>query len=125
MKFYKCGKCGNTFEVIVDAAIVPVCCDTHMNILNSNTDEKGSKEKHIPVYTKEKNKVTVWVGSIIHPSEEDHYIEWISLETSSGRYKKYLKPGEAPRVTFFLSDEKEDVINIYAYCNVHGLWSLN
>lgn len=123
MKYYKCDKCGNTFEVVIDAAIVPVCCDSHMKIIESNTDEKGSKEKHIPVYTKDKNEVCVDVGSILHPMEDDHYIEWISLETTSGRYRKYLKPGDKPCVTFLLSDD-EDVINIYAYCNVHGLWSL-
>lgn len=123
MKFYKCNKCGNIFEVINDAAIVPSCCKEHMEILDANTNEEGSKEKHIPVFRRDANKVTIDVGSVLHPTEDNHYIEWIILETSSGIYKRILKPGDKPSITFLLSDDDNDVINIYAYCNIHGLWA--
>lgn len=125
MKLYRCDKCGNVLEVIRDSAIIPVCCGVGMKCLEANTDEEASTEKHVPVVVKEKNKVVVYVGSILHPMEEKHYIEWISLETDKGRYLKYLSHGDMPLVTFSLADEYEDVINVYAYCNIHGLWSNN
>ena len=125
MKIYECLNCGNMFEVIQDAAIVPNCCSKYMNIVESNSNETASLEKHIPEYTRKNNLITVNVGETLHPSTEDHYIEWVMLETNLGRYRKYLKPGEIPVITFLLSEDDEDVINIYAYCNIHGLWSIN
>ena len=123
MKFYKCNKCGNIFEVIKDSAIVPVCCSESMSELKANTNEEASVEKHIPVIVKEKNKVVVYVGKTIHPMEEKHYIEWIAIETDQGRYLKHLYPNNLPLVTFSLYDEYEKILKAYAYCNIHGLWS--
>ena len=51
-----------------------------------------------------------------------HYIEWIALQTTSGIQFRYLKPGDAPKVEFVMSDgEKFEAV--YAYCNLHGLWN--
>ena len=85
---------------------------------------EATREKHIPVYEVEGNKVIVNVGSIEHPMLEEHFIEWVTLETKQGVQRKQLKPGEAPKVTFVLS-EGEEVEAVYAYCNLHGLWKAN
>lgn len=81
--------------------------------------EEGLNEKHIPVYTRENDEVKIIVGSIPHPMEENHHIEYVELETNKGTYRKKLE--KIPTVTFKL-DKDEEVKNIYSYCNIHGLW---
>lgn len=124
MKFYRCNKCGSIYCVIIDAAIVPKCCHECLEIMKPNTDESASKEKHIPVFKKIGNKLTVEVGETLHPSSNEHYIEWILIETNKGRYINYLSPSDKPSITFTLSCDEEEVINIYSYCNIHGLWAM-
>lgn len=81
-------------------------------------------EKHVPVVTISENTVNVTVGSVIHPMEDKHYIEWIALETSHGIQMKYLQPGKEPKAVFALSSG-ESVVKAYAYCNLHSLWASN
>ena len=78
-------------------------------------------EKHIPVYKVKDNKVTVEIGSVEHPMLEEHYIEWVSIQTKFGNQRKTLNPGDKPEVCFALCDGDE-VEAVYAYCNIHGLW---
>lgn len=80
----------------------------------------ASVEKHVPQITIDGNKVTVVVGSVIHPMEEKHYIEFIEIETKNGVQRKNLKPGDEPKAVFILEDD--ELINAYAYCNLHGMW---
>ncbi|WP_408632103.1 desulfoferrodoxin family protein [Mobilisporobacter senegalensis] len=84
-----------------------------------NTSE-GAGEKHLPVITVSGDMVTVEVGSVEHPMTEEHYIQWIYLETKCGGQIKYLKPDDDPRAEFTLIDD--EVISAYEYCNIHGLW---
>ena len=79
------------------------------------------KEKHIPVYKIEGNKVTVMVGEVEHPMAEDHFIEWISIQTKCGNQRKVLKAGDKPEVCFYICEDDE-IEAVYAYCNLHGLW---
>ena len=118
-KFYICPHCGNIVEMVNDAGVKPVCCGQPMNELVPNTVE-ASGEKHKPDVKVEGNVVNVNVGSINHPMEEVHWIEWVQLNTDKGSYRKVLNPGEAPNVSFVLGDEKP--LGVYAYCNLHGLW---
>lgn len=80
----------------------------------------ASQEKHVPVVKIEGNKVIVTVGSVIHPMEEKHYIEFIEIETKKGIQRKNLKPNDKPEATFILEDD--EFVNAYAYCNLHGMW---
>lgn len=80
----------------------------------------ASFEKHVPVVKIEGNKVIVTVGSVIHPMEEKHYIEFIEIETKKGIQRKNLKPNDKPEATFILEDD--EFVNAYAYCNLHGMW---
>lgn len=84
----------------------------------------ASAEKHVPVLSADKNTVKVTVGSVAHPMEEKHFIEWIALETSQGVQIKYLKPEQAPQALFVLADG-ETAVKAYAWCNLHGLWASN
>ena len=117
-KFYVCPHCGNIVEMVNDAGVKPVCCGQPMNELVPNTVE-ASGEKHKPDVKVENGVVNVNVGSINHPMEEVHWIEWVQLNTDKGSYRKVLNPGEAPNVSFVLGDEKP--LGVYAYCNLHGL----
>ncbi|MHC1722867.1 MAG: desulfoferrodoxin family protein [Aminipila sp.] len=119
-KFFVCKHCGNLVEVIKDSGVPMVCCGEKMAELEANTVD-ASFEKHIPVVTVEGNIVTAKVGSVEHPMVEEHFIEWLYLFTSKGGQRKRLAPGEKPEAQFALIDG-EKPLEVYAYCNLHGLW---
>ncbi len=120
MKFYRCKHCGNIIAYVTDKGVPVVCCGEKMEeIIPGTTD--AAVEKHVPVISLNGNTVTVSVGSVAHPMEEVHYIEWIALETENGNQRVTLKPGEAPAAKFALL-EGDKPIAAYAYCNKHGLW---
>ena len=121
MKFYKCNRCGNFVATIKESGVPMVCCGEPMQEVTANTQENVALEKHLPQVTLENNKVLVKVGEVTHPMEEKHYIEWVLLVTNKGKQRKTLKPGEAPQVEFLLS-EGEIALEVYEYCNLHGLW---
>ena len=118
-KFFVCEHCGNLVGMIHDAGVPMMCCGQKMTALVPNTVE-ASGEKHIPAVTVANGVVTVNVGSVDHPMVDAHYIEWVQVQTEKGSQRKYLKPGEAPNVTFALGGDR--AVAVYAYCNLHGLW---
>ena len=123
MKFYKCNHCQNLIEMVDDRKVNPVCCgEKMMELVPGKVD--ASLEKHVPVVEVKDGVVEVKVGSVAHPMTEEHLIEWIVVETDKGVYRKNLKAGEAPMARFMLLDD-EKVVNVYAYCNLHGLWQKN
>ena len=89
-----------------------------MTLLAENSVD-ASKEKHVPVIEKKAGGVQVKLGSMPHPMEEKHYIEWIEVIADGKAYRKFLNPGEAPEATFELKAEK---VTAREYCNLHGLW---
>ena len=119
VKFYICPHCGNVVEMVKDAGVKPVCCGQKMEELIPGAVE-ASGEKHIPAISVENGVVSVNVGSVNHPMEDVHWIEWVQLVTEKGIQRRYLNPGEAPNVKFYLGDDK--AVAVYAYCNLHGLW---
>lgn len=119
-KFYICKHCGNIVAMVKDAGVPVVCCGERMAELIPGTSD-GAAEKHVPVYVVDGNLVNVTIGAVEHPMLENHYIEWISIQTNYGNQRKVLKPGEAPKASFALL-EGEKVEAVYAYCNLHGLW---
>ena len=102
MKFYKCSHCGNIVAYVQDNGPKVVCCGEEMKEMVANTTDAAT-EKHVPVVTVDGNQVTVSVGSVTHPMEEKHYIQWISLQTEQGNQRKALKPGQEPTVTFAMA----------------------
>ena len=119
IKFYICEHCGNIVGVVHDAKVPLMCCGQKMKKLEAGVVE-ASKEKHIPVVCKEDGIIKVTIGSVAHPMIAEHSIEWVYLQTDRGGQRKCLSVGQAPEVTFSLTDEKPEAV--YAYCNLHGLW---
>lgn len=119
-KFYICEHCGKIVALVKESGVPVMCCGQKMKEIIPGTVE-ASKEKHIPVYTKEGNKVTVRVGEVDHPMIPEHYIEWVSLQTKFGNQRKALKPGDKPEVCFYVCEDDE-IEAVYAYCNLHSLW---
>lgn len=120
VKYYICERCGNIIEMVKDKGVPIMCCGQKMKELVPGTTD-AAQEKHVPAYKVEDGKVTVTVGSVEHPMLDNHYIEWITVETTQGVLRKTLKPGEKPQAVFALS-EGEEVLGVYAYCNLHSLW---
>ena len=121
-KYYICEHCGNIITKIKDTGVTVVCCGQKMTELIPGTTD-GALEKHVPVYEVKDNKVYVTVGSVEHPMLQQHYIEWISIQTNKGMQRKVLSPGQVPKVTFALCED-EKLEAVYEYCNLHGLWSV-
>lgn len=120
MKFFRCDHCGNFVGVINDAGVPMMCCGQKMTEVVAGTTD-AAVEKHVPVVTVDGSIVKAVVGSVEHPMVEEHYIEWIALETEKGVQRKPLKAGDAPAAEFALTAD-DKVVAAYAYCNLHGLW---
>ena len=119
-RFFICKHCGNIVAMVKSSGVPIMCCGEKMSEIVPGTMD-ASKEKHVPVYTIEGNTVNVAVGSVLHPMQPEHYVEWVSLQTSSGNQRKQLEPNDEPKVSFAITDGDE-VVAVYAYCNLHGLW---
>lgn len=123
MKFYVCKHCGNIIQFAKESGVPVMCCGQKMEeLVPGSTD--GAVEKHVPVITIDGNAVVVTVGSTKHPMMENHYIEWIILETKKGYQKVKLSYTDEPYAKFLLT-EGDSVIAAYEYCNIHGLWQAN
>ena len=117
-QIYKCELCGNIVEVYTGGAGALTCCGQEMKLMAENTVD-AALEKHVPVIEKSKEGILVKVGSVDHPMEDKHYIEWIEVIAGETSYTTYLKPGEKPQACF---PALEGDITVREYCNLHGLW---
>ena len=120
MEFYICEHCGNIIAMVKNSGVPVKCCGQNMTKIEPGTTD-ASLEKHVPVFTVEGDLITVTVGSVEHPMLEEHYIGWIAIKTEQGAQRKILKPGDAPKAVFALAGG-DTLKEVYAYCNLHGLW---
>ncbi len=118
LEIYKCDLCGNIVEVVHGGKGELVCCGQPMKRFIENTVD-AAKEKHVPVIEKTTDGFKVKVGSVAHPMEEKHWIEWIELIVDGKVYRQHLKPGQAPEAVFCI---QADRVSAREYCNLHGLW---
>jgi superoxide reductase len=124
LKIYRCEVCGNIVEVVHAGGGEPSCCGQKMTLLSENSVD-ASKEKHVPVIEKKGDGYRVCVGSVPHPMEADHYIEWIELIELAADgsvamiHRAHLKPGDKPEAFFSVKATK---VEAREYCNKHGLW---
>ncbi len=118
IQIYKCEVCGNIIEVLHIGKGVLVCCGQPMKLFRENTVD-AAREKHVPVIEALEKGFLVKVGSVPHPMEEKHYIEWIELIADGKVYRQFLDPGDAPEAIFNL-DARE--VSAREFCNLHGLW---
>lgn len=119
LEIYKCELCGNIVEVVHGGGASLVCCGQEMTLKSENTVD-AAKEKHVPVIEFVEGGVKVKVGSVSHPMEEKHYIEWIEIIADDVAYRQFLQPGQAPEAFFPVSAK---TLAAREYCNLHGLWS--
>lgn len=113
-QIWKCNVCGNIIEILHEGADALVCCKQPMVLQEEHTQDPEKGEKHIPIIEGKKVKV----GSVPHPMDDDHYIEWIEATGDAGETCKiFLKPGDAPKAEFAF-----EVKSAREYCNLHGLW---
>lgn len=117
MKICKCNSCGNVIEILDDNGGNLVCCSEEMELMVPEASD-GVKEKHVPVITKDGDEIIVSVGSVKHPMDEDHYINWIALENGDMVTRVNLNPSDEPEARF--PYVKGSIV--YAYCDKHGLW---
>jgi len=118
LQIYKCQVCGNIVEMVHEGKGKLICCGKPMELFEENTTD-AAVEKHVPVIKKTDSGIKVNVGSIAHPMEEKHYIEWIELIAGRKSYRQFLKPGDLPDAEFCI---ELDNATARAYCNIHGLW---
>lgn len=117
-EIYKCDLCGNIVETVQTGGGNLVCCGQNMELLAENTVDAAT-EKHVPVIERSNGTVTVKVGSVAHPMEDAHYIQWIELLADGKSYTQFLNPGDAPEAKFNVD---ADTISVREYCNLHGHW---
>ena len=115
---YKCSMCGNMVEMLHPGAGELVCCAMQMELFSANTVD-AAKEKHVPLVEKTLDGFKVTVGSVPHPMDDKHYIEWVELIVGDKLYRQFLNPGEPPEVVFCVT---APTALARAYCNLHGLW---
>ena len=118
LEIYKCEICGNIVEVLHIGQGQLVCCGQPMKQLTEKQQDEGN-EKHVPVIEKTGNGIKVKVGSVPHPMEEKHHIEWIEILVDGKAYREFLEPGNAPEAVFNVSGEN---VTAREFCNIHGLW---
>jgi superoxide reductase len=118
LQVYKCEICGNIVEMLHEGVGELICCGEPMKLMEENTVD-AAKEKHVPVVEKAGDGVKVKVGSVAHPMEEKHYIEWVEVIADGKAYREFLKPGTAPEAVLNLKAEN---VTAREYCNLHGLW---
>jgi superoxide reductase len=121
MGIYKCMKCGNVVEVVVQGGAPLVCCGEEMKLMDEKNKE-GAGEKHVPVVEAAGKGILVKVGSVPHPMDADHWIQFIEVLTKDGLVlRRDLNPGGKPEAVFPV--EQASVAAVREFCNKHGLWS--
>ena len=121
MQVYRCDVCGNIVEMLHAGAGELVCCGQSMDLFVENTTD-AAKEKHIPFIEEVDGGMKVKIGSLPHPMEEKHYIEWIEVIDGGNVCRKALLPGDSPEAVFACCDCDPAAVTARALCNIHGLW---
>ncbi|HUW21367.1 MAG TPA: desulfoferrodoxin [Candidatus Bathyarchaeia archaeon] len=117
-QIYRCNICGNIIQILHVGGGQLVCCGQPMEPLVEKTQDQG-REKHVPVIEKTETGVKVKVGSVAHPMEETHFVEWIEIIANGKTYRQFLSPGQLPEAEFPVQTKE---ISAREYCNLHGLW---
>lgn len=119
LKFFKCKHCGNVVAKLVDKDVSIFCCGGEMEEIVANTTE-ASTEKHLPVVAIKDGLAEIKIGSVPHPMEKEHFINFIAVETDANCIISCLQPETKPEAKIYVGNSK--IISVYEYCNLHGLW---
>ena len=120
LQFYKCDICGNIAQILHEGEGNLVCCGQEMNLLEAKSDETMA-EKHVPKFFSDGELDFIQVGSIPHPMQDEHYIEFIQAVSDDKNclVTRFLYPNQEPKMSL---NKPENLIKAYEYCNIHGLW---
>lgn len=118
LDIYKCEKCGNIVELMHVGGGPLACCGQPMTPLSENTTD-AAQEKHVPVIERTDEGIKITVGSVAHPMEEEHFIQWIECIAGDQVQQAFLKPGQEPVACF---PSVDGAVTAREYCNVHGHW---
>jgi len=121
MRFYYCSICNQLQIQILDSGNKMSCCENPVDELISH-QATGEGDEHRPIIRKIGNFVSITVED--HPMIDVHYLSFIFMETNQGFQYKYLVKNSLPKADFILA-KNEEIVNVYVFCNVHLLWSLN
>lgn len=118
IRFYYCHKCKNLVLMLNNGGGELVCCNEPMELLSAKTQGESDYE-HVPSLERTEAGIRARVGFIDHPSTVEHQIEWL-VAVQGKRYQiQFLSAGEDPAAEFNFA---ADPVDVYAYCNQHGLW---
>lgn len=122
LELYKCNVCNQIIEVVLEGEGTLVCCGQDMELVKAGTTD-GKKEAHVPVVEVLGSTKVVKVGTMPHPMEKEHYIQFIECISNDNRYikRKYLFPDEEPEMILKCMEEND--LKAREYCNIHGLFS--
>lgn len=115
MRFYKNNK--DNFFIQLDQDLFHLD-DSLCELIEKH---EGDENKHQPIITQNQNEIKIKIGDIMHPMSVEHHISMIFLKIKQGGQYKLLSPADSPIVTFLLSEDDEP-LEVYGYCNLHGLW---
>jgi len=118
---YRCNICGNIVEVLHLGTGKLICCENQMELLKEKEEGTGS-EKHLPVLEETDKGIKIKVGSLPHPMEDNHCIEWVEVIADNKIYRKVFKPGDKPEAEFDIKPGDVEQIELREYCSIHGLW---
>ena len=119
MQIYRCNLCGNIVVKLVEGGGDLSCCGAEMVLLTANVTD-ASQEKHVPDLHVEGDTLHVQVGSVAHPMTAEHYIQLILVAQGANVQYQKLTPADAP--AFVCKIDPTKPIEVYEYCNLHGLW---
>ncbi|MDR1117095.1 MAG: desulfoferrodoxin [Oscillospiraceae bacterium] len=117
--FYRCKVCGNLVGLVEDGGAPMMCCGEKMQRLEPNSVD-ASHEKHVPVVSRDGEKLSVMIGGAEHPMTGEHYIVWIMVTQGNKTQRVSLTPQDKPKADFTVNPDGE--LSVFAYCNLHGLW---
>lgn len=112
--------CGNIVEAVHGGAGELFCCGQPMRRYRGNTVD-AALEKHVPVVERTEDGIKVTVGTVLHPMEEGHYIEWIEVVADGRVMRNHLRPGMPPVAEFRCTPT---TFTVREYCSLHGLWKV-
>ena len=118
---YKCEKCLAIVEVFQGGGGTLTCCGSPMAVLKEGVTD-AAKEKHVPVVEKTEKGIKVKVGTVAHPMEEKHWVQWVELVGDNFSCVRFLKPGDAPEVEFTCGCDCKSTVAVREYCSLHGHW---
>lgn len=122
LEYYKCNVCGNFVEIVLPGEGELVCCSQPMEkVKTQDSSEEMTGEKHVPFIQKTQEGFDIKIGSIPHPMEEQHYIQFIEVHSPDKKHvkRKYLYPNEEPVLKLKCGCNE---IAARELCNIHGLW---